>query len=516
MKKISIINKVNWGLEKYILTLLALVIIDLQIFGIFGEISPFRDYTVIFEGGYRILFGHIQYLHFYFPSGPMVFLIQGFFQFLFGSNLFAMAFHSFFLAIILSGTFYLSVRKEFDWVLSSIFAIFFYISFNGLMFTPWYDQVAYFFFFLNIFLLMKYYKHLLLPRSTYFLSAILVMFSFYSKQDVGLLQAFFILIYFIINYPKEIRNTLKYYLLPLIFLIGGVFYILSFFTDISYWFNLGQYPHSARFSHLFITIKLFNIISSWKFYLSIFIIYKILSAKFHNGNITYIRLMCLFLIVAVTPLITQVTSRSHIQTLVTGIPLLLFILYLLIKKDIKGIIKNYKFIFGLFMTILLLLTVAPLETYGKTTTSYFDSNLGRIDKGCYSGALIPISALEGLNTIREIIEKNNNSFISFTEYQFLYCDYGIEPPKGIPLCFHKVCFWEININNTLKVVEDISPKVILLQNSVGAEQGFTTMGYANASVLNDFNEFFDKFGYIETEVVPTVSENLNISVFVKR
>ena len=249
-------------LDKYVILLLFLIIFDLELFGIFGEIVPFRDYVNVFEGGYRILSGQVQYLDFYFPTGPMVFLIQAFFQFIIGSNLFAMAAQSFVLAIVLCTLFYYLIRKEFSLILSFIFALFFYLSFNGLTFQPWYDHLAYFFFFLNIFLLLKYYKQISLPKSVYILSAILATLSFYSKQDVGLLQVFFVLIFFIFNYSKELKSTFKYYLFPLVLMVGGIFFIFSLFTDITYWFNLGQYPHSSRFSHIFITIKSFNIITS--------------------------------------------------------------------------------------------------------------------------------------------------------------------------------------------------------------------------------------------------------------
>jgi 4-amino-4-deoxy-L-arabinose transferase-like glycosyltransferase len=259
--------------------------LDLEIFGIFGLIAPFRDYVVVFEGGYRMLLGQIQYLDFYFPTGPIVFLIQAFSQFIFGSNLYAMAAQSFILAVVLCIIFYFILRKEFGWIVSFIFALFFYVSFNGLTFQPWYDHVAYFFFFLNIFLLIKYYKKSSLPKFVYLLSAFLVTLSFYSKQDVGLLQAVFILSYFLFNYFKDLKITLKYFLFPLIFLSGAVFFIFSLFTDISYWFNLGQPPHSARFSHIFITIKSFNVITSWRLYASLFLIYKVLSNKVFNKNI---------------------------------------------------------------------------------------------------------------------------------------------------------------------------------------------------------------------------------------
>ena len=218
--------------------------------------------------------------------------------------------------------------------------------------------------------------------------------------------------------------------------------------------------------------------------------------------------MCLFVIVAIIPLIAQITSRSNIQTLVTGIPILLFILYLLIKENIKKIIRQYKFIFALIMVILLLLTITPFETYGQTTLSYFDSSLGRIDKGCYSGALLPKTALEGLTTIRKTIEENGNDFISFTEYQFLYCDYNIAPPKKLPLCFMEgVCFFNQDVPNLLKTIQSLSPNVILLQNQ---------HNHYNSTLNTYLEDTFYNWGYDKTGSVSAITESKNISIFVKK
>lgn len=507
MNKDNIKKDKTSKLDKYILAILAIIILDLELFGIFGIVNPFRDYVIIFEGGYRVLLGQIQYLDFYFPTGPMVFFVQAFFQFIFGSNILAMAAQSFFLAIILCSLFYFIVKNDFGWILSFIFALFFYFSFNGLTFQPWYDHLAYFFFFLNIFLLMKYYKRISLPREVYFLSALLVTLSFYSKQDVGLLQVVFLLIYFLLNYSKEYKLIIKYYLISLILMIGGIYFVFNIFTDISYWFNLGQYPHSPRISHFFITIKLFNIITSWKLYISLFLIYKVLLNKIFNRNFNSTKLMCLFIIVAITPLITQVTSRSYIQTLVTGIPLLLFILYLLIKDNIKKLTNKYKFVFGLIIIILLLLTINPFQIYGRTMLDYVDSDLGRIEEGCYSGAILTNSALEGLNTIRKTIEENENDFISFTEYQFLYCDYNVTPPKNFPLNFDEgVIFFKQDVSGILDVVNSSSPKVILLQDPHVNE---------NPNLNNEFEELFYEWGYIKIEIVKAMAES-DISIFVKQ
>ena len=495
-------------LDKYVIILLAIIILDLQFFGTFGRTTFFEDFTIIFEGGYLISSGQIPYTDFFMPVGPMVFLIQGFFQIIFGSNLFAMAFHSFTLAIILCIIFYYFVRKEFGIAMSFIFGLFFYLSFNGLTFHPWYDYVAYFFFFINIFILLKYYKQESLPWFVYSLSALFSTLSFYSKQDVGLLQIFFILIFFIFNYHKKLKSIILFYVLPLIVLIGSIYLIFSnFTTGFQYWFNLGQYPHSARFSNFFLPAKFLNIITSWKLYISLFFVYKILLNKIKKKDFDSIKLMCLFVIVAVTSLITQVTSGNFRQTLAIGIPVLIFILYLLIKDNIKELIKNHKTIISLIIVIFLLLSVNPFPTYGLAALNYVDSDLGRIDKGCYSGALLSQTALEGLTTIRKTIEENENSFISFTHYQFLYCDYNVARPKGLPLWFYEgITIFDDNVEDILETTKSFSPKVILLHFRGSP---------ANIALNKKFEDRFYEMGYTKTDTVDTMASSIPLSIFVK-
>ena len=253
-------------------------------------------------------------------------------------------------------------------------------------------------------------------------------------------------------------------------------------------------------------MKILNIVTSWKLYISLFFTYKILSNKIQNKNVNSTKLMYLFIIVAITPLITQVTSGRHTQTLALGIPFLVFMLYLLVKNDIKDLMKKHKRVLSLIIIFFILLTINPFPTYGLATLNYINPTLGRINEGCYSGALLSQTALEGLVTIREHIEENENDFISFTGYQFLYCDYNIDPPKKLPLWFdYEKTYFNEDIERIAEVINSSSPKVILFQ---------IHHDITNRELSERFENIFYEMGYAKTEVVDAMLSS-PISIFVK-
>src|SRR3989344_1734957 len=234
-------------LDFLVIILLCLIIIDLHSFGFFGRTTFPQDSAIIFEGSQRISEGQIPYKDFTIAMGPVVFLMQSFFNLFFGTTFFSMFIHSLFLSLIICSIFYYLSRKEFNIFISFIFSIFFYISFQGLAFYPFYNHSTYFFLFLNIFLLLAYINKPL-PKYVFILSGILATLDFYTKQDIGALHIILVFCYFIFNYKKQWKSIIFLYILPTACLVLGIYFFLSKFTEFEYWFNLGQYPHNPRLS----------------------------------------------------------------------------------------------------------------------------------------------------------------------------------------------------------------------------------------------------------------------------
>jgi 4-amino-4-deoxy-L-arabinose transferase-like glycosyltransferase len=473
-----------------VVVLLILSIFLLQVFGIFGRTTFPEDTSIIYEGGYRIFLHQIPFQDFSLPIGPIVFYIQAFFNLVFGPSFFSMALNSFVLSVILSVLFYFIVRKEMNKLMSFILSIFFYISYNGLSFHPFYNETAYFFFFLAIFLLFHNYKKDPIPLSSLLILSVLGAVTFYSKQDTGCLQIFLIGIYLLFNYRKQWKQIIFYYVIPVLVITIGIYFLLSYIPNFTFFFNLGQPPNPNRLLNIINPLNLLKIIESWKFYVAIALFFLLF--KKNSGNSK--KLMSLFIVIATTTLINYMTSGPTRQLSVKGIPVLIFILYVLIKDIIEPVYKNHKFASNLIVVFLIILAINPFSTYGLITLNYFDPNIGRISEGCYNGFPMNKASLEDLKIIRNEINKSNNNFISLTEYSFLYCDYNVSPPKNLPLFFQRgVGLFNENIPDILKNINSTNPKLILWQdpNRIDDmtfqdefEANLSLLGYKRVGVVN--------------------------------
>jgi len=511
---------------------LIIFIIDLHSFGFFGRTTFPQDPAIIFEGSYRISEGQIPYKDFTIVMGPVIFLMQAFFNLFFGKTFFSMFMHSLFLSLIISLIFYYFVRREFNIIISFIFSITFYISFQGLAFHPFYNHSTYFFLFLNIFLLL-YYIDKFLPNHIFLLSSLLAFLDFYTKQDIGSLHIILVFFYFIFNYKKQWKSILLFYIIPVFLLVVGTYLAFSAFTDFAYWFNLGQYPHNSRLSNLRDPMKILEIFNSWEFYISLLFIFLVLfivkdgnfssqtstfsnksMTKRENINVIYYSknnknksIMSLFLVIAISSLINRLLTGVTRQVSVISTILLVFLLSIIIKVEIKEFYKKNKPIFIIIFSLILIISVNPFPTYGLIAYNYFSNSISHIDVGCYKGSPILKEDLESLNHIRKIIEDNNKSFVSITHYSFLYCDYQIEPPKGLPAWFDEGnSFYKINLDSIIKVIINYNPKVILVQEAHNNEDP------------NFNDELIKKFlskGYKLEEIINQKSTQKPISVLLK-
>ncbi|VVB78740.1 Uncharacterised protein [uncultured archaeon] len=484
-------RKISKKVNLAVLIVLGLIILSLQFYGMFGRTTRMRDFSVTFEGGYRVFpFHQIPYQDFFIPFGPNLFYTQAFFNFLFGTSAFSIIIHAFVLAFILSGTFYFIVKKEMNIILSLIFAVFLYLSFNGLTFYAHYNEDVYFFFLLNILLLLNYYKKDSLPKYVYLLSALFCFFTFYFKQDLGILQILFISIYLFYNYKKEWKLTLFYFAIPFIIIFAISYLAFMNIQGFTYWFNLGQPPHESRISSFFDPTNIMIVLESWKFYLGLLFIGVLFFKK--NSEETK-KLLSLFILLAIITIAINITSGPHRQTSIQAVPIMVFIIYLLIKDYLNKNINQL--IFGFIIVLLLLVLVDPFPTYGYIALTYLNKDTAWIKNGCYSGVPITKGALDGVLRIHEIIDENNKSFVSITEYSFLYCDYNLNPPKKVPIWWDEgISFFKQNIPELLDAITDSNPKIILYQDPHGHTdpktndlfmQGFYSKGYKTIEIINN-------------------------------
>lgn len=193
------------------------VISIMTFLGIYG--NPFyRDFTVIFDGGYRIFTGLHPFVDFALFPIPVPFYMQAVFNSIFGPNLIALGFHSIVLSSILSIIFYFMIKRDFNRLVSVIFSIAFFYSFIGIIAFPWYNQIAYFFFLLNFFLIYFKIGDLTKKNKLFIFSAILTLLTLFSKTEIGFMHFILVSAYFLIFYKQEMKRIAYYFFLPTIFL----------------------------------------------------------------------------------------------------------------------------------------------------------------------------------------------------------------------------------------------------------------------------------------------------------
>ena len=269
----------------------------------------------------------------------------------------------------------------------------------------------------------------------------------------------------------------------------GTFLSLSLLEGFPYWFNLGQPPHNPRMTKFFEPSKIVFITSSWHFYLGILFVFLILFNKIKNPYKK--KLISLFLIIAITQIVSNILSGSTRQLSVMGTPVLIFFVYLLIKDHIPELRDKYKLLLGTILVLLLMVNVNPFPTYGLITLNYMNPKISRVQEGCVAGIPMHKDSFEGLQEIREIIKKNPN-FISLTEYTFLYCDYNIKPPRKIPMTFREgIHFYMEDFDDIINTIISNNPDIILIQNVHGHDVSIHQL---------TINTFISK-GYKEMKII---------------
>lgn len=439
-------------------------IISLCVIGSYGT-KFFRDFQIIYDGGYRVYQDQIPNKDFSIPTGPIVFYFQGFVQKIFGPTPLSLAMHVAILSIILAIVFYFIIRKYYGEVFSIFLSVCLYYSYNGVVGNPWYNQMANFFLLLNLLIIIICLMNKKFPLWVYFVTPLLSVLSFYSKQDTGILQ--FMIFGFLIFYMDKKRNYKKNlsYVFTFIFLML-LTKLLFRLTGIVNSSMVNQATDRLLLSLSLVSVNM--LIYAFTFYITLFTIYLFFKEK-QKDNKDILMIIILFNSIIT---ILQVTSGLGIQTKIIGLPITLFLFYLYLSNlKFKFNIKSKIIYFIMFMTILMQfndLNSMVLNHYFTTPVGQFNNILkgdNKINEGCYKDKLFYTEKdVKTLDKIREIIKDNDNSFIVFGDFQFLYCDYNVMPPKGFPLWLHEgITISKSDIININKNIETNKPKVIVSQ-----------------------------------------------------
>lgn len=451
-------------------------VLTLNCLGVFSWVF-FRDFAIVFDGGYRVLIGQVPYRDFFIPVGPVVFYLQAFFDLLFGVNLWASALHAGVLAAVLADVYYLVTVKRFGFVLSVVMAVAMFFSYTGFINYPWYNQTAYFFFLLNALLLFPQLDRATLKTKYLIASGFLTVLGFFSKQDVGLLH-FGLMTGCLFFWKGGFRRVLFCYFFPVLILTGLAVWGWQSVGDFLSCFGFGQSQHLSRLSNLLTP----NIMSSWQFY-GLFLCALFLVNR-HVPGTAKRRFLLLGMLILV-PLITQCTSGVIEQTRLEGIPVVLYLAYDLLRMAFKDdVFGRGRWVVRIAVLAAALITLNPFFLIGRyltgtiLTDSRFDESKRvyrfryyysyidyiRIPDGSYKGCFIKSKVYEDLAKTKQIIREHGGNFFNFSEYGFLHADFKSKPLTGFPLWFHHgVSFFDGDVPVIRRRLLDAKPPVILFQ-----------------------------------------------------
>lgn len=223
-------------------------------FALLGKYLYFRDYSIIWEGAYRINQGQLPYKDFGIPMGPGVFILPSIYQFLFGYSFDGILYCGLIVQCLSYFAFYKIFSSfKFNFIELIGFSLVFVLSYLLNFKYMWYNSFALMLMLFLVYFCLNIQKHYLYS----IFSGLFVFLSLITKQDYGALSLIFytsFLFYLVLNKQfKTVLISISALALP------SSFFILYFKThDLFYWFNYGQPYFQSRFHRLNFNTKHFN------------------------------------------------------------------------------------------------------------------------------------------------------------------------------------------------------------------------------------------------------------------
>lgn len=212
----------------------------------------FRDYSILWEGAYRIYVGQVPYMDFGLPIGPASISLAAVFFKIFGSDFEVLKLASIILQISSLGLF-LAILRNFQFHVASIWiGMVFFVVIHAIQAKYlWYNNCALIFEIIALwaFSVLRMRPWRSLPQSFVIPLALLCSMAtfatFLSKQDYGIIACSLMGFLFVLEFrSKEHRLILAIFMATMAILALG--FALAFANSpLGYWFNLGQ-AHQAR------------------------------------------------------------------------------------------------------------------------------------------------------------------------------------------------------------------------------------------------------------------------------
>lgn len=458
----------------------------------------FRDYSITFEGAYRIFLGQVPYRDFGTPVGPGSFAIPAVFFKLFEPNwtvfLISQQFQN---ACLLIAIYYILNRIYIKPVVKRVSLILFSIFYILLLSHPWYNSTA------TLLMFGSAFYALGLTRVNIFFSGILAALCLLTKQDFGFF-AFAISFLFIVlrsldsDWIEILPNLdifsnnrwLPKLLINLLLFIGTVIAIITIFVEMTsregflYWFNYGQEPHIIRplsfYSLLYgalgwaVMYIALNYNNFRLFSASLFTVVASITNSISGLGFTH------FYYIAFLPVIIDETLSLNTRHKKLVVFLVLMLTTVLILKPLRNV-------YLIFESIKLQKPEHFFFDYRKISRplASFPDNLLAFSQHTQA----PSQTIELIQQLKSIADgrhifttKKDLSVLNLTELTPIYAEMGVEPPKELPLWFHtNISLFPREIKKIDNMLANGEFDIILLQ---GTHEGLTATYKNFISILN--------------------------------
>jgi hypothetical protein len=445
----------------------------------------FRDYSILWEGAYRVSLGQIPFADFGTPVGPVSFLIPALFFKLFSPSWYVMQLSQMFEnAILLFLAYHLLKRLQFTQVnINKAIACF---SFLYLVFLshPWYNSGAFLCFLASMVLLLSSGYWSLMA------SGFMAGLCFLAKQDYGVMNLClgslvilltqcdqagpFRKIAFHFSVLQDSRKILSIASAGIVFIIFfalpivGLIYAVDS-SQFFYWFNYGQPPHEIRKIHIWDFANHGNLFlpACIAFYFA----YRTVRMDILFAGIFFI---CAFIVSSTSgldytafffflflPLLIQtVTDRQLVSNR--------WVSALLILATMSCIAFPAKYAYRLVQTTVLakaepfsfrhVYVTRPVQPYPQSMP-YFKNVMGSDD------SLVMIERLQ------EIAKTNPDvalKVLNISELTPIYAELGSAPPLHYPLWYHtKISLFPREIEMIDRDIDENKFDIVILQNAHG-------------------------------------------------
>jgi len=445
----------------------------------------FRDYSILWEGAYRVSLGQIPFTDFGTPVGPVSFLIPALFFKAFSPSWFVMQLSQMFEnAILLFLAYQLLKRLKFSQVnINRAIACF---SFLYLVFLshPWYNSGAFLSFLTSMVLLLGAGYWAIIA------AGLMAGICFLAKQDYGVMNlclgSLVILltqsqksdsyrkIVFQLSTLRDVQQIklilvsitlfLSFFALPIVTLI--------YFVDSAqffYWFNYGQPPHEIRKIHIWDFANHGNLFlpACIAFYFSyrtnrIDLLFAgiFFACAFIVSSTSGLDYTAFFFFLFLPLLVQTVGDRQLVQKKWLSALLLLAVLtciafpakymYRLVQTTVLAKAEPFSFR-HVYVT-------RPVQAYPESMP-YFKNVMGSDD------SVVMIEKLQQIATANPNISLK---VLNISELTPIYAELGSAPPLHYPLWYHtKISLFPKEIKLINQDIDDNKFDVILLQDAHG-------------------------------------------------